>query len=168
MPDFKSECWMVAGGVASKLDLISPKNWDKEACEHVYADSSKTQNLITHELFHVYHGQLNPSPDFSETCDIDWFVEGFATFASGQCDSLRIADVKNAIAENNIPDSLSKFWSGKLRYGLSGSVVMFLDAKYGRKKLLELLKFNRKAELLAALGISEDELLKEWKGFWGE
>jgi hypothetical protein len=66
MPQFKSECWMVASGVAAKLDMISPAVWSKEACEHSYADTVKTQRLITHELVHVYHGQSNASPDFSD------------------------------------------------------------------------------------------------------
>ena len=34
MPAFKSECWMVAGGISNKMDMISPKTRDKEACEH--------------------------------------------------------------------------------------------------------------------------------------
>lgn len=163
MPDFKSACWMVASGVASRLDMISPKLWDREACEHSYAKTKKTQQLITHELIHVYHGQLNISPDFSNTEGIDWFVEGLATYASGQCDSQRIAEIKKAINNNTIPEGLDNFWTGKLKYGLSGSVVMFLDKKYGRTKLKELLPFNKKSSLLLKLNITESELLNDWK-----
>lgn len=165
MPDFKSECWMVASGTATKLDMISPKMWDKESCEHHFADTKKTQQLITHELVHVYHGQLNASPDFSNTESIDWFVEGLATYASGQCDSLRIAEVKKAIAENKIPESLDDFWKGKIKYGLSGSVVMFIDYKYGRTQLRELLPFNKKADILNALKSTEPNLLEAWKSY---
>jgi hypothetical protein len=127
MPEFKSECQMVASGIATKLDVISPKMWDTEACEHYYSDNQKTQRLITHELVHVYHGQWNQSPDFSNVEGIDWFVEGLATYASGQCDEQRIADVKKAITENKVPSSLDNFWTGKNKYGLSGSVVQFID-----------------------------------------
>lgn len=165
MPDFKSECWMVASGVATKLDMISPKMWDKESCEHKYAETIKTQQLITHELFHVYHGQLNISPDFSSVEGVDWFVEGLATFASGQCDSLRIAGIKKALEENKIPQNLDHFWTGKLKYGLSGSVVMYIDSKYGRNKLKELLRFNKKSEILSALNSTEFEFLDGWKKF---
>jgi len=165
MPGFKSECWMVASGVANKLDIISPKLWDIESCEHKYADKIKTQQLITHELVHVFHGQLNASPDFSDATGIDWFVEGLATYASGQCDSARIAKVKKAIAENKIPVSLDKFWTGKLKYGLSGSVVMFIDHKYGRSKLKALLSFNKNTEILAALNITEPALLNDLKTY---
>ena len=63
--------------------------------------------MITHELIHVYHGQLNVSPDFSNTEGIDWFIEGLATYASGQCDSMRISEVKVAIENNKIPQKNS-------------------------------------------------------------
>jgi hypothetical protein len=145
--------------------MISPKKWDKETCEHKYGDSLKTQQLITHELIHVFHGQLNASPDFSNVEGIDWFVEGLATFASGQCDSLRIGEIRKAISENIIPGSLENFWTGKLKYSLSGSMVMFIDSKYGRSGLKELLLFNRKADILSALGITESKLLKEWQDY---
>jgi hypothetical protein len=165
MPTFKSACWMVASGVATKLDMISPKLWDKQSCEHIYSETTKTQQLITHELVHIYHGQLNISPDFSNVEGIDWFVEGLATFASGQCDSSRIAEVKKAIFENKIPTNLDNFWTGKIKYGLSGSVVKYIDQKYGREKLKELLPLNKKSDILATLKITETELLNGWKKY---
>jgi len=163
MPEFKSECWMVASGVANRMDIISPILWDEEACEHIYKETKKTQQLITHELVHVFHGQKNISPDFSNIEGIDWFVEGLATYVSGQCDSLRISEVKRAINDDKIPAKLDSFWSGKIKYGLSGSVVMYIDTKYGRGKLKELLPLSKKPELLTTLKITEKELLKEWK-----
>jgi hypothetical protein len=165
MPNFKSECWMVASGVAMKLDIISPIMWDKNACEHVYGETEKTQKLITHELVHVYHGQINASPDFSNVEGLDWFVEGLATFASGQCDSERISEVKRAITQNKIPASLDNFWEGKLKYALSGSLVMYIDTTYGRAKLIELLPFSKKSEVLSKLNTTEAGLLLAWKNY---
>jgi hypothetical protein len=165
MPEFKSECWMVASGVATKLDILSPKLWNELSCEHIYSETTKTQQLITHELVHVYHGQLNISPDFSDVESIDWFVEGLATYASGQCDSVRISEVKRAISENKIPQNLDNFWTGKNKYGLSGSLVMYIYHKYGIKKLIELLPLNKKTDILLTLGTTEFELLNEWKKF---
>lgn len=165
MPDFKSECWMVASGVATKLDLLSPARWKEEACEHSIKDKEKSQKLITHEMVHVFHGQWNKSPDFSEVEQLDWWIEGLATYASGQCDQQRMEEVYKALMENKVPSTLDKFWSGKNRYGLSGSVVMYIDQKYGRKKLLELLPFSKKEELLVALQMSEEQLLQDWQKF---
>lgn len=165
LPNFKSECWMVASGVATRLDMLSPQKWEQEACEHNYADALRTQRLITHELVHVFHGQQNPSPDFSNVEGIDWFVEGLATYASGQCDSMRIVEVKNAIYTKKIPGELDKFWTGNIRYGLAGSVVMYIDNQYGREKLKELLPINKKSEILTALNTTEAAFLNEWKNF---
>lgn len=165
MPAFKSECWMVASGVATKLDMISPKQWNKESCEHKYEDSIATQQLITHELVHVFHGQYNKSPDFSDVDNIDWFVEGLATYVSGQCSCKRITEIQKAISENKIPSSLNDFWKGDMRYGLSGAVVMYIDKTYGREKLKQLLPLNKKQDILSTLNISENDLLQNWKKF---
>jgi hypothetical protein len=163
MPDFRSECWMVASGVAGRLDILSPQKWKTEACEHNYAETENTRRLITHELIHVHHGQLNASPDFSNTENIDWFVEGLAVYASGQCDSARLSPVRTAVMNDQTPTTLDEFWTGKLKYGLSGSVIMYIDKKFGRTKLKALLPFNKKTEILRCLGLTESELLSRWK-----
>jgi hypothetical protein len=165
-PGFKSECWMVASGVANKLILISPKTWNKVACEHDYKNIAETRELITHELVHVYHGQLNTSPDFSNTEGIDWFVEGVATYASGQMRAARITEIKNAVRENKVPALLDDFWKGKMKYALSGSVIMYIDHLYGRNKLKELLKYNKKTEVMNSLNTTEEKLLTGWRDYF--
>jgi hypothetical protein len=165
LPNFKSECWMVASGVASKIDLISPIKWNKESCEHNFNDTLKTQQLITHELVHVFHGQLNKSPDFSSITGLDWFVEGLAVYVSGQCDSTRLGEIKNALSAGAIPMDLDKFWTGNLKYGLSGSVVMYIDYKFGRQELIDLLNLNKKDELLEKLNIKEPDFLNGWEQY---
>lgn len=163
MPDFKSECWMVASGDGLQLNMISPATWDTAACEHRYGDQEATQQLITHELFHVYHGQHNPSPDFAEVHGLDWLVEGLATYASGQLTAQRIHGVRSLVSDNKAPASLDDFWKGPHRYGLSGSAVKYIDQKYGRQKLVSLLTFTRKDQVLEALKLSEAQLLVDWK-----
>lgn len=163
MPDFKSECWMVASGMASRVDLISPAVWKQESCEHDYRDKTETQRLITHELVHVYHAQRNPSPDFSELAGLDWFAEGLANYASGQLTIEKLETVRRAIRENKIPSSLDDFWKGPIRYQLSGSVIRYIDNKWGREKLITLLSGISKTELLSALSISEVQLIRDWK-----
>lgn len=165
IPGFKSECWMVASGISKKIDILSPKRWDTESCEHKYGQKEQTQELITHELVHVFHGQLNVSPDFDDVKNIDWFIEGLATYASGQCDSNRIMEVIKGINSKTIPQTIDQFWTGKLKYGLSGTMVMYIDKKYGRIKLKELLNYNEKLKILQAIGITEINLLSGWKEY---
>jgi len=92
-------------------------------------------------------------------------VEGLATYASGQLDSLRLKEIKNAIIENNVPASLDSFWTGNFRYGLSGSIVLFIEHKWGRNTLRKLLVFNKKPAILSTLKVQETELLGEWKTY---
>jgi hypothetical protein len=165
IPGFKSECWMVASGVSKKIDILSPKIWDAESCEHKYDQKEQTQQLITHELVHVFHGQLNVSPDFNDVKNIDWFIEGLATYASGQCDSIRVKEVVTAIKNETIPESIDQFWTGKLKYALSGTMVMYIDKKYGRSKIKDLLAFNDKQRILQILGTTEIKLLSGWKEY---
>ena len=162
MPEFISECWMVASGVGDKLDIIAPSQWKEQSCEHELSDTVATQKLITHELMHVYHGQVNRDSVFDSLDNLDWLVEGLAVFASGQCDKKRIAEVKALIKMKQSPTLLADFWKGKDKYGLSGSMVMYVDNHYGRKKLLSLLQMNSSTEVLTALKTNEKALITEW------
>jgi len=156
---------MVASGISQKLDMISPVRWIIQSCEHDYTNKDETQRLVTHELVHIYHAQVNRSKDFSETDNLDWFVEGLATYASGQFTKDKLAQVQQAVKENNVPVSLNDFWKGKMRYQLSGSVLLFVDKIYGRKKLISLLPFTKKSEILSELNTTEERLMADWKAF---
>ncbi len=156
---------MVASGVATRLDILSPARWDDEACEHHSGDTADIRRVITHELVHVYHAQRNVSPDFSSITGIDWFVEGLASYAAGQHDSARAASVRRAVMEGSVPTSLSRFWTGPLRYALSASVVAWIDQKYGRVRLRQLLPLNSLDQLLRSLDTTESDLLRMWNTY---
>jgi hypothetical protein len=161
----KSECWMVATGVADGVRLLSPRVWKVQACEHDPEDELHLRRLLTHELVHVYHGQLNPSPDFLDVSGIDWFVEGLATFASGQLEDPALASAREALDEGAGPTTLANAWSGRYRYGVSGSLVAFVDHELGRARLNECLAVSSSEELLALLGMEEPHLLSAWRAF---
>ena len=117
---------------------------------------------------HVFHGQLNANPELNDSTGVDWFLEGLAFYASGQLDSSGIKEVKKAIQDKMNPkslDGLSTFDQVNLRYGISGSLVLYIDKKWGRAKLKELLPFNTKTALLATLNITEPELLSGWEDY---
>lgn len=166
MPAFKSECWMVASGVASGLDLLSPSCWKTEACEHKAEDTAAFLKIITHEMVHVFHGQFNASPDFSAVTGIDWLVEGLAVYASGQMDSVRISQVKTVAQEGKLPVMLDDYWTGPVRYALAGSLVMYLDLHYGRQLLKDLLPCSTRREVLDRIGLSETTLIKANSDYW--
>ena len=160
---FHSQCWMIAGGVAHRLDMLSPNVWAKEACDHNANDSTEIRQVIWHELSHVFHGQYNPDHTFNNIEKLDWLVEGFATYISGQLDEKRLQRVKQSMKENKTPSTLDNFWKGQEKYGLSGSMVNYIDKIFGRETLFALLKFTNKQEALKFLGLSEEQLIKNWK-----
>ena len=90
-------------------------------------------------------------------------VEGVATFVSGQLDEKRYQRIKKMVSENKNPSTLDDFWKGQEKYGLSGSMIAFIDNKYGRKKLFDLLKQTNKEAALRILAISDTQLLESWR-----
>jgi len=63
------------------------------------------------------------------------------------------------------PWSLDKAWTGRYRYGVSGSLVAFVEHELGRARLTELLGATSGDELLALIGMSEEELLERWRAW---
>jgi hypothetical protein len=167
VPDLKAECWMVASGVAGELALLSPRVWPTEACEHDPADTASTRRVLWHELVHVYHGQHNPHPTFDGMDDLGWFVEGLAVVASGQLGVEHREDARQAIAAGAAPSTLAKAWSGRWRYGVSGSLVEYVDRTWGRGTVTAMLADTTQAGLLARLSVTEEQFLERWRAAVG-
>lgn len=157
-----TEKWMVAAGVADELFLLSPKAWKTEASGHNGDDPQEVRRIVTHELVHVYHGQHNPKPTFDGMDEMAWFIEGLATYVSGQLDGRQLS-ARQAIQAGKEPKRLADAWTGPYRYGVSGAIVRYIDSRYGRKKLIALLSLTSSAAALKALGVDEATLLRDWK-----
>jgi hypothetical protein len=162
---FATECWMVGAGATRMLVLLSPRVWDTEACDHDPDDPGELTGLVAHELVHVYHMQHNPSDEFKGADEIGWFVEGLATYVSGQLDQGQRARAREAIAADAAPKHLAEAWSGPYRYGVSGTLAEYVDAEWGRDVLSSLLGATSQAEILAALGVDEAGFLAGWRAW---
>ncbi len=162
-PDLQSACWMVASGIASELDILSPHVWNTQACEHDPADATALQRLITHELVHVYHGQHNADQELAHMDDMAWFVEGLATYASGQLDADRLERARAELIKLGHAPALDTFWTGPNRYGMSGSMVRYIDETFGRKTLIQMLAASNQDDLLSMIDLYDDELLENWR-----
>jgi hypothetical protein len=163
----ETECWMVAWAVADRLTVLSPSDWRAEACEHDPDDTEHLTLLLRHELVHALHGQHNPTRDFTGMDAMGWFVEGLATYASGQLELEHAEDARHAVAEGKAPQALADAWSGRYRYGVSGSLVLYLDQRCGRDALRRMMAATTQGELLAIAGLDEDELLRAWAEWAG-
>lgn len=160
---FATECWMVGAGATRTLLLLSPRVWGSEACDHDPDDPAELSDLIAHELVHVYHMQNNPSNEFEGADEIGWFVEGLATYVSGQLDRGHRGRAREAIATGAAPARLADAWTGAYRYGVSGTLVEYIDVTWGREVLNSLLGATSQTEILAPLGVDEAGLLAGWR-----
>jgi hypothetical protein len=159
----RTEAWMVASGVADRLAILSPRVWKIQAAEHDPADSAHLRDLLAHELVHVYHGQHNPRPDFDGMDDIGWFVEGLAVYVSGQLERSHRTAAREALEAGKAPTRLAEAWSGRHRYGVSGSMVEFVDRRYGRDVVKKLLAATSNEEAMRLLDTTEGAFLGAWK-----
>ena len=165
MPTFYSECWMVASGTQDTLVILSPRAWREEACKHDPEKDVHVQNLITHELVHIYHDQYNRADGFEGLASINWFVEGLATYVSGQLDEGYLASPVEAIRLGIAPRRLDEAWRGKYRYSVCGSLVKYIKTRGGRALLKRLLRATSPEEIYREIGIGEGQLLKEWRAW---
>jgi len=159
--------WMVGAGMRRGLCILNPSRWKTDAADHDPSNVAATKRLICHEIVHVYHAQINPSRDFDGMDDLGWLVEGVAVYASGQLDTEHKSDGQQAVRANAVPDKLGNFFGGRYGYGISGSLVAYIDHRYGHKTLLELLQMTKPDQVLGRLKTGESALITDWKSSLG-
>ena len=164
-PWFISICWMVGTGSGVNLSILSPRVWAEENCGHDGNDQYEIYKPIVHELTHSYHGQLNPSDDIGIYENIGWFIEGLAVYVAGQLEGVQLAPPIDAIKMGISPRQLEEAWSGKYRYGVSGSMIKYIDTKWGRSTILKLMQYKTEQDILNELNVSESEFLTGWEKF---
>lgn len=155
-----TQCWMVGVGSADFFALLSPSAWAAQACEHDASDAEHVRGIIAHELTHSYHGQRNPTRDFTGAEEIGWFIEGLAVVVSGQN-----ADAREAIAAGAAPASLADVLSGSHSYRISGSMAAYIDATYGRETIVALLEATSQQQIMDRLDTNEADFLAAWRAW---
>jgi hypothetical protein len=165
---FKSECWLAATGTIEGINLLSPLRWQDEPCSGrytEYSDTVKTKKLFIHEMVHVFHAQHQQLNHTNDEVDF-WFLEGIAYYVSGQMDSTAARMVQTAFTNQRIPDHLSaigQISDINLRYAVSGSLLQFISATYGKPLLRKMLVPDNEKDLQAVMPVSEKDLIGRWK-----
>jgi len=158
----KTACGVVAAGVADRLFVLSPHVWKTESCVKD-ASPAHVGEIVGHELVHVFHGQHGPSGDFHDMDELAWFVEGLATLVSGELDRTHAGEARAALAAGKGPKSLKTAWSGRYKYGVSGSLVRFIETTRGRAIVDRLLRLGTNAAVMATLRTTEGAFLSDWR-----
>jgi len=135
----KSEPWGVGWARNNTVFLLAPKNYEKESI-HKYSDETYYA-LLKHELVHIFvQAHLDK---FDKPLYPRWISEGLAVFLSGQ-NKFKTKPTKF----KQFLDFYEK--DGKEIYNESGFAIELLFNKFGREKMLLLIKsaseFRNKAK----------------------
>ena len=122
----KTENWVVGWTNGSQIYVLNKDNFEKES-NHKY-NPNEYSALIKHELSHSFYNILSSYSHFPF-----WLGEGVAIYTSGQ---------------NNFKNKLEKFsefldfydQGGKGVYSESGFFIQALVEKFGKQKLLNIIK----------------------------
>lgn len=163
-PTLETPCWMIAGGWATELDILSPSVWRTDACGHDGSNSSHVANIVAHELVHVLHGQRN-SAFISLTATTPWIVEGMAAFASGQWAADYASSARATMNGGFTPTTFASLWASPANYALAGSVFAYIYQRFGVDTVRRLLTVRSEADLLATLAMDAPTLLREWRAW---
>jgi hypothetical protein len=159
----QSPCWLIASAWATELDLLSPRVWSRDACGHDGNDTTHIRNVLAHEVVHVIHGQLGQHATLSTMLSAQWLTEGLAVYITGVLETEYAGVVQARLAAGFAPSTLAEVWNEPANYPLSGSIVRYIDRRYGRTVLRDLLSARSTTEVLTRLGVGEAELLTAWR-----
>lgn len=143
---WNTESWVVGWCKNSDVFILNRKNFEKES-NHKYNENEYVA-LIKHELSHSFFSVLSKN-----TKKPYWFNEGVAIYTSEQ----------NKFKK--LPEKFKEFLKffenyGSKMYYESGFVIELLVNKYGKKKLLKMIK------ALPYIN-SKEEFLKKFKEIYG-
>lgn len=158
---FVRACWMVGSADSSEIQLLSPNAWNRDACGHDPSDRQHLRDLVVHEAVHVYHRRYFAGTQFP-LAPLAWFVEGLAVHASGALGDPERDMVRRTLAAGYVPATLAEVLTGPLGYNGVGSLVSYLDDRFGRQRLIELMNATSTADVLGRLGTEESDLIREW------
>lgn len=127
----ETEEWFVGWVNGNTVYMLSDKNYETES-SHKYSEF-KYFATIKHELAHCFSNIINGSKQ-----NPIWLLEGISILLSGQ---LKLT--KKPSKYSNFIDFYEN--GGKNVYAESGFAVEFLVKKYGKEKLLQLLKKSKES-----------------------
>ncbi len=137
--------WVVGWTKGNIIFMLDKDNYEKES-SHKF-DPSYYGATIKHEMVHVFYRKL--SRNFMPL----WLAEGIAIYLSGQI------NMKEQVGKFENFLDIERYDQGNI-YRESGFVVKLLVEKFGKDKLIELIKFT-------SIMKSKAEFLEKFKEIYG-
>ena len=159
----KTEGWIIGFYIGNDIFVLDYEKFGKES-SHRHYTPEKYRCLIKHELAHLFIRSI------ANTNKPVWLNEGVCVYVSGQLKHRK-----------EIPEKLSTFLdyydhSGSSVYGEAGFFVEVLVNKFGKEKLIELLKlmkekkpdkkeFNKLFKQVYGFKLEYGEVNKRWEEY---
>jgi hypothetical protein len=142
----KTERWIVGWVDKNKVFVLDRNNFEKES-SHTYSDKEYS-SLVIHELAHCFFNRISNNAE-----NPLWLNEGLAIYLSDQ-NKFKKKPIKfsNFLRFHN--------QAGKQIYRESGFIVEELVKKFGKSKLLQLVKSLNKNQ-------DKKSFAKQFKGLYG-
>lgn len=132
-------------------------------------------HVLYHELIHIFQFELYFSLAISNIFSLIpgfmpplWIMEGSAEFCSTHGDEDADAFMRDLLVSNNIiPLEELENWLGYIVYRQGESVFLFIEERYGREKVFELLhaiklRSNMDAAFAKVFGMDVEDFGTEW------
>jgi hypothetical protein len=158
------DCRAVGSAARTGIYILSPRVWPSEACG-LPNTPDLVMGAVAHELVHALHIQQQRAQQPAEPLFVStrWILEGLAVYASGQSEREFAPQAPSRFAAGFAPKTFQELYDDSAFYGLAGSLVKYIDVTYGRAKLRRLITARSNADALAAVGLTESELLGAWR-----
>jgi hypothetical protein len=161
------QCWMIANANRSTVMMLSPRVWASDSCGQPRGDSVAARSVLAHEMMHTLHRRTYPDSLFRGMNQSGWLYEGIAVYSSGQMAERYDSQVAGAVAAGE-PATLASVLTTERGYAVAGSIVRYIDRKYGRAVLTDLMRRQGNPDILTRLGVTEAALLAEWRASGGQ
>ena len=136
---------------------------------------NELHHVLYHELTHIFQFELYFSLAISNLFSLVpgfmpplWVMEGSAEFCSSHGGEDADAFMRDLLVSNNvIPLEEFEYWGGYVVYRQGESVFLFIEERYGREKVFELLhaiklRSNMDAAFKKVFGMNVEDFGTEW------
>jgi hypothetical protein len=131
----------------------------------------KLQELITHELTHIFEFDIIPRPLIRQAVPL-WVDEGLADYMAGEWDSLDLMKVRDAAVTDQIPSpqELNTQFT-RAPYDFGKSIFEFMEERWGKEGVRQFLFALRKSVLggvgsevyQQAFRMDEEEFIRQYR-----
>ena len=145
----RPECWLIAAAWATELDLLSPRAWSPRRLRPRCRQPTHIRNVLAHEVVHVLHGQLGQHANLASLGTRSGSPKDSRSTSRACSTWTTPAPCRPGSTRVSLRARWPRCGTTRANYPLSGSIVRYIDRRFGRAALRSLLDARSTATILA-------------------